>query len=110
MGANLRVREAKISFRRKQKHGLSKLLKSVTDASDDALEVIVKLMKSDDERVAKSAADKILDLRKELEVIINTDEIQRMMLESKNPDRKGALEDDDDDTPEVDFTEVQQIN
>lgn len=103
------MREDKISFRRKQKHGLDSLLKGLKKETDGALEIIVKCMESADEKLRFSAASKLLDMRKECEVIINTDDIQRMLLESKNPERSRGLV-EDDDTPLIDFENLQDVN
>lgn len=108
MGAHLRLREEKIDFRRKNSHGLKSMLRDLTKETEGAVAVLVKLLASQDERVRLQAANKLLDLRKECEVIINTDDIQRMLLESKNPDRVRGLV-DDDDTPDVDFSTVREI-
>lgn len=110
MGANLRVREEKISFRRKQSHDLKKLDKLLEKEMVDALEKLVHTMNnSKDERLVAQVAKQILDMRKEVAVLINTDEIQRLLLESKNPDRAAQLTVDDDDTPSVDFTTIQEV-
>ena len=104
MGANLRLKEEKISFLRKQSHDLKSLLRSVTKETEDAVAIIVKCMESKDEKMRFAAASKLLDMRKDLAVTINTDDIQRMLLESKNPDRVKNLVPEDDDTPQIDFT------
>lgn len=78
----------------------------------DALEKLVHIMKnSKDERLVAQVSKQILDMRKEVAVLINTDEIQRLLLESKNPDRVKQLttEDDEDDTPQVDFSNIQDV-
>lgn len=108
MGVQLKHKEEKIDFRRKQKHGLKGILKDLTDEWDTLLPELVKLAKSTDERIKMQALSKLWDMRKECEQIINTDDIQRMLLESKNPDRvRGLIE--DDDTPDVDFTQIQNV-
>lgn len=111
MGAPLKLRESRIDFRRKHKHGLAKLLAGLTKESDDAVAVLVKCMtQTADVKLSFEAAKKLLDMRKECEVIINTDDIQRMLLESKNPDRSRDLVADDDDTPQIDFSNIQDGN
>ncbi len=72
------------------------------------MEVIAKLLESTDEKVRMAAATKLLDLRKEIAVIINTDEIQRLMLESKNPERGKQLSvDEDEDDPAYGFDVIE---
>jgi HEAT repeat protein len=84
------------------------MLRDLSKETEGAVEILVALLKSADERVRLQAANKLLDLRKECEVIINTDDIQRMLLESKNPDRvRGLVE--DDDSPDIDFTQIQNV-
>lgn len=109
MGANLKVREEKITFRRKQSHDLKKLDKLLEKEMVDALEKLVYIMNnSKDDRLVLQAANKILDMRKDVATLINTDDIQRLLLESKNPDRVPQLV-EDDDSPAVDFTKIQEV-
>lgn len=87
---------------------MTKLLRSVGKETDAAVEVIAKLLESTDEKVRMAAATKLLDLRKEIAVIINTDEIQRLMLESKNPERGKQLSvDEDEDDPAYGFDVIE---
>lgn len=110
MGAQLKVREEKISFRRKQSHDLKKLNGLLEKEMIEALEKLVHTMNnSKDERLVAQVAKQILDMRKEVAVLINTDEIQRLLLESKNPDRvKQLTVDDEDEVPEVTM-EIQEV-
>lgn len=107
MGVQLKLKEDTISFRRKQSHELKSLLRSLNKETENAVEIIVSLMQSPDEKMRLAAATKLLDMHKEVSVIINTDDIQRMLLESKNPDRNRTLI--EDDTPMVDFETVQDV-
>ena len=109
MGAQLKVREEKISFRRKQEHDLKSLKKMLLKEQKAAVDVLAKLMNSQDEKIAMQAASKMLDLLKEVTNAIDADDIKRMFLESKNPERTGQLSVDDDDTPDVDFTRLQKM-
>lgn len=105
MGVQLKHKEEKIDFRRKQKHGLKGVLKDLTDEWEELLPLLVKHAKDADKRISMQALSKLWDMRVQAEQIINTDDIQRLLLESKNPDRvRGLIE--DDDTPDVDFTKI----
>lgn len=108
MGANLKLKEEKISFLRKQSHTLKPLQKSLAKEVEDAVRELVKLMESDDPRMKFQASKAILDYYKDISAAINTDDIQRMLLESKNPDRVTRLV-EDDDTPQINFDDIQDV-
>lgn len=111
MGANLKLREENITFRRKQKHQLNKLDKILADIEDEVVEALLKILReTKDEGKRMQAATKLMDLRIQVSGIINTDEIQRLLLETKNPDRVRNLVPDDDDVPEVNFTNLIDAN
>jgi hypothetical protein len=108
MGANLRHREENITFRRKQKHQLNKLDKILADIEDEVVEALLKILReTKDEGKRMQAATKLMDLRIQVSGIINTDEIQRLLLETKNPDRvRNLVPEDDDDVPQINFTDI----
>lgn len=107
MGANLKLREENITFRRKQKHQLNKLDKILADIEDEVVEALLKILReTKDEGKRMQAATKLMDLRIQVSGIINTDEIQRLLLEIKNPDRVRKLVPDDDDVPQINFTDI----
>jgi hypothetical protein len=104
----LQYKEDKLTFRRTNKHELKKLILAMNNKTDKVVEKLMKLIESPDEKVSLMAIAKFLDIYKESTVAVSTDEIQRLLLESKNPDRvRGLVE--DDDTPTLDFTTVQDV-
>lgn len=109
LGAQLAVKE--VGFHRRQNHPLKKLLASLTKESEDAIEVILKIMndKEVDDKTRLAAASKLLDLQRQVAQDINQDELQRLIANVKFGGPK-QLEVDDDDTPDVDFTQVLPAN
>lgn len=108
MGVPLKYKEEKLDFRRKNKHGLTKVLKELTDEWVELLPKLLEHAKSKDDRISMQALSKLWDMRVQAEQIINEDDMKRMLLESRNPDRvRGLVE--DDDTPSVDFTVIQNV-
>lgn len=106
MGANLKYKDEPISFRRRQTHDLTKLLRSLNKESDDVVEILVELTKSQDEKIKLAAASKLVDLQVEVAELINKDGLQRLLLESKNTNAARGLAPEDDDTPQIDFTTI----
>lgn len=83
------------------------MLKSLTAESENAIEILVGLMtaKDTDDKTKLAAASKLLDLQRQVAQDINQDELQRLIANVKFGGPK-QLEVDDDDTPDVDFTQV----
>lgn len=101
------MREENITFRRKQKHELKKLDKILSDIEDEVVDALLKILReTKDENKRMQAATKLMDLRIQVSGIINTDEIQRLLLETKNPDRVRNLVPEDDDVPQINFTDI----
>lgn len=108
MGANLKVRT--VGFNRKQVHPLAKTLKALTAESQDAVDILVKIMNDPegDPKLKLAAASKLLDLQRQVAADINQDELQRIIGGIKYG---GATQlEIDDDTPDVDFTQVLPAN
>lgn len=107
IGAQLKTRE--IGFKRRQNHPLNKVLKSLTAESENAVEILVKLMTSPDtdDKTKLAAASKLLDLQRQVAADINQDELQRLIANVKFGGPK-ELE-VDDDTPQIDFSVVQEV-
>ena len=95
-------------FHRRQSHDLNKLLKSITKESDNAVEIIVACMKSTEEKMRFNAATKLLDLQVEVAEHINRDQMQRLIANArfKGPPELAV---EDDDTPQIDFNEIQEV-
>ena len=108
IGAQLKVAH-EVGFARRQNHPLSKLLKSLTAESQDAIDELAKLMKtSESEKMRKECADIILSHLESVAKTIENDSLMRVMANAKygGPKQLGY---EDDDTPDVDFTQVQAV-
>lgn len=109
MGANLKPVASEVGFARRQNHPLSKLLKSLNAESQDAVDTLVKLMKSEDDKIKLGAATKLLEFQESVAKSIENDNLMRVMATAKYGGPK-QLEYEDDDTPDVDFTQVLPAN
>lgn len=109
MGAQLKTyKEEALSFRRRQKHALAKTIKLIDKETEVIVETLVELLKSEDEKVRLQAAAKLMDYQIAIAEHINRDEIQRVLLELKNPTgSRGLVE--DDNSPSIDFSTIQNI-
>lgn len=106
MGVHLK--ETPLTFRRKNKHPLDKLVKLTGKEMEDMVENLVKLSKSQDEKIALGATKEIIDLHVTSVEKVEKDDITRTLAELKmNPGTK-HLEIDEDDTPLVNFNEIQE--
>ena len=65
--------------------------------------------KDTDDKTKLAAASKLLDLQRQVAQDINQDELQRLIANVKFGGPR-QLEVDDDDTPDVDFTQVLPAN
>lgn len=92
---------------------LKRLLREVSRQSKPAVDALVLLLASKDEKIRLTAAIKLLELQVSVAKEINTDQIQRLIAELKyNPTGKKnlvAVDDDDSDKPLVDFHNIQKI-
>lgn len=107
MGAQLKV-ASEVGFARRQNHPLSKLLKSLTAESQDAVDTLVALMKSTDQKIKLAAATKLLEFQESVAKSIENDSLMRIMANAKYGGPK-QLDYEDDDSPDVDFSVVQQV-
>ncbi len=103
IGAQLKVAH-EVGFARRQNHPLSKLLKSLNAESQDAVDVLVALMKSESEKMRKDAAIAVLEFQESVSKTIENDQLTRLMANAKYGGPK-QLE-VDDDTPQIDFSTV----
>lgn len=110
MGVQLKVREKPLSLVRRQNHELSRLLRTLTKESEGAVEVLVKLLSSKDEKVRKDAAKTLIDMQISVAEMINKDDITRILGEIRINGATGKMfEVDEDDTPLVDFKTIQDV-
>lgn len=90
---------------------LKKLLKALDKASVEAVDVLLKCMHSEDEKIRLTAATKLLDFHIDVTEKINADKIQRMVAEIKlvkNTNGK-LVEDNTQQRPVLDFTRIQDV-
>jgi len=106
IGAQLKVRESE-GFHRRQSHDLAKLLRSMNKESDEALQVLLKLMESEDEKIRLEAVKLFLTTYKEIAKDINNDQFTRLLANHKY---KGPQQlEVEDDTPMIDFNSIQDV-
>ena len=103
MGAQLKVVER--GFARRQKHENKKLLDILSKESQDAVDALVRLLKSQDEKIVLGAAKAVIELQRDLANDINTDDLQRIIANVKYG---GPKELEEDDTPMIDFNSLQK--
>lgn len=107
MGVHLK--ETPLTFRRKNKHPLEKLVKLTGKEMEDMVENLVKLSKSEDQKIALGATKEIIDLHVTSVDKVEKDDITRTLAEMKmNPDAKQLEMVDEDDTPTICFDEIQE--
>ncbi len=91
---------------------LTSILKNVKKHQKAAIEKLVSLMDSEDQKIAFSAAKSLLDMEIQLSKEMNTDKLQRLIAQAKfsTGSRKTLLSvEDQDDMPIVDFTTIKEI-
>ncbi len=108
MGVHLEPKP--LTFRRKQNHPLSKLLREISKETPEAVKKLVDLMDSENEKIALGAASKLVDMQIDIANAIEKDDITRTLAEIKlnGPQQLGEV-DDEDDTPKIDFTTIQDV-
>jgi hypothetical protein len=91
-----------------KKHELSKLVRDLKKLSTKALSVLEKGLDSPDERVRMIAAEKLLKFYTDGAESIRADEIKSLLLDIRAGGLigKGSAADDDDDTPALDFENI----
>lgn len=107
MGVHLK--ETPLTFRRKNKHPLKDLLKLTGKEVQETVERLVKLASSSNEKIALAANSKIMDIHMDATNAIEKDDITRTLAEIKLNGPKQLEMVDEDDTPLVDFTVVQDV-
>jgi hypothetical protein len=96
-----------VSFRRRQNHDLKGILKKLGTESLEAIEVLVTLLKSTDDRIKLSAATKLIDAHVQVSNIVNDDAFKRVLAEAKYPTPGELTTEEEDDTPQINFEEIQ---
>jgi HEAT repeat protein len=92
---------------------LKKLSKDLSKASKEAVEVLLKLLESKDERVRMTAATKLLEFDIDVKKIVSQDQMQRLIAELKlnraaNVKTIG-VDEDEKQRPLVDFYTVREV-
>lgn len=89
---------------------LKRLLKDVAKQSKPAVEALVKLLESKDEKVRLTAAKTLLELQVTVAKEINADEVNRLIAEMKLQGASKALVPvEEEDRPLVDFTTIREV-
>lgn len=96
---------------------LKKLLRDLSKHSKTAIDKIVVLMESKDEKVALAAAKTLLEMQTQVAKDMNTDQLQRLIAQVKLNlgggkrliPLKGEEEDEENRKPVVDFTTIQAV-
>lgn len=95
---------------------LKKLAREISKATSAAVEVLLKLLESKDERVRLEAAKKLVDLQVQIAKEISTDQMNRLIAEIKlvRAPQKNLIEapdggNGDKPKPVVDFTTIRTI-
>lgn len=94
---------------------LKKLLRELTKASKEAIDVLVKGLESNDEKTRIMCADKIIQFQISTAKTVNDDSLQRLIAEIKlrNPQVKKIDSEEDEEAgskrPIVDFTTIRRV-
>lgn len=94
---------------------LKKLLRDLSKHSKTAIEKLAVLIASQDERIALSAVRTLLEMQTQIAKDINTDQLQRLIAQVKlNGGVKRLLpvdkeDEEQDDRPTVDFTNIRVV-
>lgn len=89
----------------KKTHELAKLVRDLKKMSKRALEVLEQGLESEDEKIRMMAADKLIKYYMDSAKEINTDSLNRLILEVKAQGivGNGSTANDDENTPKLDF-------
>ena len=93
---------------RKTPTALSKIIKDLDKAAPAAVAGLVTLAKSSDEKIKLDACKAILSLRDDMQDKAEKRELQLMLVQHKLGN--GVQRESEDDTPTVDFEQIQEIS
>lgn len=88
---------------------LKRLLRDVAKQSKPAVEALVELLKSQDERIKLTAAKALLELNVNVASTINDDQLKRLIAETKLGQGTKQLLDVDAGYPVVNFSQIQEV-
>lgn len=88
---------------------LKRLLRDVSRQSRGAVDALVGLLSSQDEKVRLAAAKTLLELNVNVASAINEDALKRLIAETKLNSSSKKLVDSDSDVPLVDFGTVRTV-
>jgi HEAT repeat protein len=88
---------------------LKRLLRDVAKQSRPAVEALVELLKSQDEKIKLAAAKALLELNINVATAINDDALKRLIAETKIGNGPKRLMDVDSDGPLVNFHEIREV-
>jgi hypothetical protein len=100
--------EQKIVKRRRTPSALEKIIRDLDKAAPDAVAGLVTLAKSLDEKIKLDACKAILNIRDDMQDKAEKRELQLMIVQHKTGN--GVQREEEDDTPEVDFENLQKIS
>jgi hypothetical protein len=99
-----------------EKVDLRRLARDISRASSKAVDILIKLLDSKDEKIQLEAAKKLVEFQVQVAKEISTDQMQRLIAEIKlvrAPQQKLVPADDGDagtKRPVVDFTTIRAIS
>ena len=88
---------------------LKRLLKDVAKQSRPAVEALVGLLASQDEKIKLAAAKALLELNISVATAINDDQLKRLIAETKIGNGAKRLMDVDANAPLVNFEEIREV-
>lgn len=100
--------EKRVIKTRKTPSALMKIIKDLDKAAPAAVSGLVALAKSQDEKIKLDACKAILSLRDDMQDKAEKRELQLMLVQHKLGN--GVRREDEDETPTVDFEQIQEIS
>ncbi len=107
MGAQLKIKEVE-GFHRRQSHDLAKLLRGMNKEAEAALEKLVMLFESKEEKVRLEALKVFFQNYRDVAKDINQDQFTRLLANHKFKGPGKLVGDEDDGMPEVDFETISE--
>lgn len=93
----------------KKTHELSKLLKDMKSLSDKSIQVLKEGLDSSDPKVQRDCAKLIIDYLISLGDKVNSDQLQRAILEVKMKGATPYLKPEDKAAPRLDFNNISNV-
>ncbi len=100
-------KENNIKLIRSKPHELLSIIKSLSKQSQKAVATLSRLCESEDEKIALEASKGLLNAIKEMSASSHRDELQLILVKAKIGN--GRVSEQEDNTPYVDFENIQAI-